>query len=167
MRRRRRGAVKQYETNQNSNIRRAKRSEQTDGTQFDKIRKTKNQKVIGDETDRNGQHGEEMEANTGKTYRFTEGRTMKTYAVFHFDDDKKGFERYKFIEDAETDTPEKLAREYYEDEWGIDPNKEVKVSVLDSQITIHRLKFASQTVAYIPRNGGKAIVFAERIKTNA
>ena len=86
----------------------------------------------------------------------------KTYAVFLFDDDKKGFERYTFLQDVETESPQETAinafREY------ISPDKPVKTDEWGMKITINDIKFAGQVTAFTPMNGGKSIVLAERIK---
>ena len=87
---------------------------------------------------------------------------MKTYAVFLFDDDKQGMERYTYLRDHETDNPELNAKQTYMDE--IEWTDKTNATTLDMRVTIHGIKFASQTTAFIPRNGGKAIVLAERIK---
>lgn len=90
---------------------------------------------------------------------------MKTYAVFLFDDDKQGMERYEYKRDIETENPESFAiMEFCGAEYKLtDDHKKVKATTLDMRVTINSVKFASQTTAFIPRNGGKAIVLAERI----
>lgn len=87
---------------------------------------------------------------------------MKVYAVYLFDDNKQGMERHSYLEDVESKLPEHTAQRYYEEKIKYD--EDVKVTTLDMRITINNIKYASQTVAYIPNNGGKAIVLAERIK---
>jgi len=89
---------------------------------------------------------------------------MKTYAVFLFDDAQADARRYTFLRDINTDNPEQFAiDEYCGTEHKLtDDYKKVKTSTWDARITINNIKFASQTVAYIPHNGGKAIVLAER-----
>jgi len=100
---------------------------------------------------------------------------MKTFAIFLFDDNKKGFERYTYLRDAELaggdEQIEQMARIIYCDTFLPEQNEKVyklaqtiKATTWDARITINDVRFASQTVAYIPRNGGKAIVLAERIK---
>lgn len=97
---------------------------------------------------------------------------MKTYAVFLFDDDKQGMERYTFQKNIELagdqEVIEQTARVLYVDylvEEGnfVEIPKTIKATTLDMRVTINGVKFASQTTALIPRNGGKAIVLAERI----
>ena len=87
---------------------------------------------------------------------------MKTYAVFLFDDAKKGFERYTYLQDIDSKMPEVTAYRFYNEK--IAYSEDIKIADWDARITINDVRFASQTVAYIPRNGGKAIVLAERIK---
>ena len=96
---------------------------------------------------------------------------MKTYAIFLFDDDKEGMERYYFVKDHPIEDNQNLERDarecfakYVLGDTASHKNFKVKVSTLDMKIKINGIKFASQTTAYIPNNGGKAVVLAERIK---
>lgn len=94
---------------------------------------------------------------------------MKTFAVFLFDDNKEGLERYLYMGDEQSDNPEQTAIDFYVRTWKDESlRSKLKATTLDMQITIpisekKKIKFASQVNAFIPRNGGKSIILAERI----
>ena len=88
---------------------------------------------------------------------------MPSYAVFLFDDNKEGMERYEYLHDYNTCTPVLLAKDQFERQFG--PSKDIFVNDKeDYPVNINNIRFARQYVAYVLLNGGHAIVLAERIK---
>lgn len=95
----------------------------------------------------------------------------KRFAIFLFDDEKNGHERYTYLKDIElTPSPaiiegmiKGLFVEHILDGHYSETQQNIKVSTLDMRITINDVKFQSQINAYIPKQT-KSIVLAERIR---
>ena len=100
--------------------------------------------------------------------RKNNGNNMTTYAVFLYDDDNEGVEKYTYIEDFSTQSfePDYIKMYYCRHIENI-PLDKIAVNKLDMRISIQispkkKIRFINQITAYIPFNGGKSIVFAER-----
>jgi len=95
---------------------------------------------------------------------------MKTYSVYIYHPNKEGYEKWEFIENIETDQPEKTARQMYIARNNGEGYKtifspfstEIRVKYLEALVTINKKKYSSIYTAF---NGSKdEIVLAERIK---
>ena len=82
---------------------------------------------------------------------------MKTFAVYIYHKDKKGFEQYEYCQEIITTDPETEASEIYLNNF----NRTARTKTYDMQIKINDVKFNSFTVAF---NGiDKEIILAGRM----
>lgn len=84
---------------------------------------------------------------------------MIKFAVFHYDGNKEGFEKWQYLKDIEGENPTGLATLEFYNRFNFMPDE---VRLFDSKVVINNVLFARMFTAFKKGNGYREIVIAER-----
>ena len=80
-----------------------------------------------------------------------------TFAIYIYNRKKKGYEKWEYVEDVKTDTPEGWAKSFFIEKY----TSPCRAKTYDMRIKINEISFRSFTVAF--NSIDQEIVLAERL----